>query len=120
MLNDIDEVSVSNITVLVNQARERIFSHYGDRRVLSLTTKFLWLKVKSHVRIYDKQARIALQTEEGDFTAFNDAISERYSACEEHIVEACSKLKNLLSYSVRPKMSQDEIENIVSKHWFRE
>lgn len=120
VLSDIDEVSVSNIADLVNQTRERISGHYGGRNVLSLTTKFLWLKFKSPVRIYDKQARIALQSEEGDYTAFDNAFSEQYSACEEHIVEACSKLKNILSYSVGPKMGQDEIENIVSKRWFRE
>ncbi|MCW4628021.1 MULTISPECIES: hypothetical protein [Marinomonas] len=120
VLDGIDEVSVSNVTNLVNQARERISGQYGGRSVLSLTTKFLWLKVKSPIRIYDKQARIALQTESGDFSAFNDAFSERYSECEEQIVEACSKLKNVLSYSVRPKIRQDEVEDMISERWFRE
>ncbi len=120
VLDNISEVSASNVTDLVSQARERISGQYGGRSVLSLTTKFLWLKVKSPIRIYDKQARIALQTESGDFRAFNDAFSDRYSACEEQIVEACSKLKNILSYSVRPEIRQDEVENMISERWFRE
>lgn len=120
VLNNIDEVNLSNVTDVVNEARKRISDHYGGRNVLSLTTKFLWLKVKSPVRIYDKQARIALNIKEGDFTAFNDAFSERYAACEERILDACSNLKNILSYSVRPEMRQDEIEKISSEHWFRE
>lgn len=49
VFNDIDVVSSSNITDLVNQARERISGYYGGRSVLSLTTKFLCLKVKSPV-----------------------------------------------------------------------
>ena len=80
----------------------------------------MWLKFKSPVRIYDKQARIALKTKEGDFTAFNDAFSDQYADCEERIIGACSNLKNVLSYSVQPEMRQNEIEKISSEHWFRE
>lgn len=120
VLKNIGEVNLSNVTDVVNKARDQISEHYGDRNVLSLTTKFLWLKFKSPVRIYDKQARIALKTKESDFTAFNDAFSDQYADCEERIIGACSNLKNVLSYSVQPEMRQDEIEKISSEHWFRE
>ncbi|WP_323843820.1 hypothetical protein [Microbulbifer magnicolonia] len=120
MLNDICDVSSSNVTDVVDQARNRISDQYGGRSVLSLTTKFLWLKIKSPVRIYDKQARIALKTADGDFVAFNDAFSDRYAKCEKQITEACSNLENVLSYSVQSDMKKSEVKNLVTEQWFKE
>jgi hypothetical protein len=119
-LGKISNVNSRNITDIVDQTRSQISEQYGGRKVLSLTTKFLWLKFKSPVRIYDKQARIALKTADGDFTAFNDAFSKRYADLEEQINEACSNLKNILSYSVQPNMKKSEIINLASQKWFKE
>lgn len=120
VLNCIGEVSPSNVVNIVNQVQEQISLHYGGRSVLSLTTKLLWLKIKSPIRIYDMQARKALQTNSGDFKAFNDAFSDRYSAYEEQIVEACTKLRNMLSYLAEPKISHSEVEQLTTQRWFRE
>lgn len=65
----------------------------------------LWLKVKSPVRIYDRQACIALDADEGDLSAFNAAFSARFSRCIHGIQHACSKLYSVISYTVNPNMS---------------
>ena len=91
ILNDFAPVTFDNVIDVVNYTRQRISSKYGQRSVLSLTTKFLWLKVKSPVRIYDRQARIALGTSEGDYLAFNTAFTTRYSECQEEIEKACRR-----------------------------
>lgn len=41
-----------------------------NRSLLSLTTKFLWLRFKRPVLIFDSQARIALGTKEKDLETF--------------------------------------------------
>lgn len=119
-LNNIVAVNAKNVVDIVDQAQNLISEKYGGRCVLSLTTKFLWLKVKSPVRIYDKQARIALKTAEGDFASFNVAFSERYAKKESLITTACSNLENMRSYSVRPDMSADDIKKLTSEQWFKE
>ena len=50
----------------IRQIEKRISEKYGDRSVLSLTTKFLWIKIKQPILIYDSQARIAVGTENGN------------------------------------------------------
>lgn len=120
ILKEIDCVSPSKVADIVKNKQQRISSQYGGRSVLSLTTKFLWLKFKSPVRIYDSQARIALGTEQGDFASFNEAFSARYAENKDQIIEACGKLKSVTSYSVRPDMTELEIDGIVSEQWFRE
>lgn len=119
-LNDIEDVNAKNIVDVVDQARNQISEKYGGRSVLSLTTKFLWLKIKSPVRIYDKQARIALKTADGGFADFNEAFSERYAKNENLITSACSNLESVQSYSVRPDMKADEIKSLASEQWFKE
>ncbi|KGF28369.1 MULTISPECIES: hypothetical protein [Oligella] len=120
ILNDLAPVTFDNVIDVVNYTRQRISSKYGQRSVLSLTTKFLWLKVKSPVRIYDRQARIALGTSEGDYLAFNTAFTTRYSECQEEIEKACRNLINVISYTVRPNLQQESLVNLVSSTWFRE
>ena len=46
----------------VIRVSEEISAVYGDRKVLSLTTKFLWLKLKKPIIVYDRRARLALGT----------------------------------------------------------
>lgn len=120
ILNDLAPVTFDNVIDVVNKTQQRISSKYGQRSVLSLTTKFLWLKVKSPVRIYDRQARIALGTPEGDYLAFNTAFTTRYSECQEEIEKACRNLINVISYTVRPNLQQESLVNLVSSTWFRE
>lgn len=120
VLNQLGPVTSHNVTNVVADARQRISAEYGRRNVLSLTTKFLWLKVRSPVRIYDSQTRIALGTDEGDFTAFNEAFSTRYAGCREQIERACGNLSKAMSYSVQPTMGGRELKSLVSAEWFQE
>lgn len=114
------EVTPDNVERVVRDAQQEISSQYGERKVLSLTTKFLWLKIKSPIRIYDRQARIALGTREGDFSAFNAEFSIRFAEFASEIDEACTRLKSVVSYSVHPKMRPSGVETLTSKQWFKE
>lgn len=120
ILNELGSVTPSNMVEIVENTRQRISSEYGQRNVLSLTTKFLWLKIKSPVRIYDRQARVALGTPDGDFVAFNNAFTAKYAESQDQIEKACGKLVDMASYSVRPNMQQAELRDLVSSQWFKE
>jgi hypothetical protein len=119
-LEDLGPVTSDNITNVLANAHQRISSEYGQRNVLSLTSKFLWLKFKNPIRIYDRKARIALSTEEGDYSSFYHAFSKRYAECQEQIEQACANLVNVVSYSVQPRMNRWELESLVMSPWFRE
>lgn len=120
ILSTTDNLNLDNVVDVVNDVQTSISENYGNRQVLSLTTKFLWLKFKAPVRIYDTQARISLGTQENNYNAFHEAFSLYYEDKESEIVGACNRLKNVTTYSVSPNMSHKDVENIVSKQWFRE
>jgi len=120
VLNEVGPLTADNVTDIVNDARQRISFAYGKRNVLSLTTKFLWLKFQSPVRIYDRQVRIALGTREGNYLAFNDAFTSRYAEHKDEIETACGNLSDVISYSIRPNMEQAVLEGLVALPWFRE
>ena len=120
VLDRLGQVAPGNVERVVADAQKAISSQYGGRKVLSLTTKFLWLKFKSPIRIYDSQVRIALGTQEGDFPAFNTVFSVCLAQCALEIDQACTKLKSVVSYTVNPKMSPSEVDALVNKPWFKE
>jgi hypothetical protein len=120
VLDRLPQVTPDNVESVVEDAQQAISTQYGGRKVLSLTTKFLWLKVKAPVRIYDSQARIALGTQDGDFSAFNAAFSARLAQCTPDIERSCSKLKSVVSYTVIPQMSASEVDSLANKQWFKE
>lgn len=120
ILSTTNDVTADNVVKVVNDVQTRISENYGNRKVLSLTTKFLWLKFKEPVRIYDNQARISLGTKENNYCTFYEAFSLCYKDKESEIIEACNRLKDAITYSVKPNMNYKDIENLVSEKWFRE
>lgn len=66
ILNDTADLSSENVISRVETTAQRISAVYGNRGSLSVTSKFLWLKYRAPVRIYDSQARKALGTADGD------------------------------------------------------
>ncbi|MER2528770.1 MAG: hypothetical protein ABTR07_12645, partial [Candidatus Competibacter denitrificans] len=76
-------------------AEEKISERYGNRKTLSLTTKFLWIKVKQPILIYDSQARIALGVRDRDLEAYYDQWSKSFRKDQAKITEVCSKLPDM-------------------------
>jgi len=98
-----------------------ISEKYGNRSVLSLTTKFLWLKIKQPVLIYDSQARVAVGSKNGDLVGYYKKWYEGFEIHKKQIVEACSKLPELNLYAVDQEIGTKEyINEVSSKLWFQE
>jgi hypothetical protein len=87
------------------------------RKVLSLTTKFLWLKFRSPVIIYDRQAREALGTDDGDIDAFYIKWRDTFHNNESDVTAACSSLPIAYRYTTAEPA---DIAQISSEQWFKE
>ena len=100
---------------------KKISEKYGKRGVLSLTTKFLWLKVKQPIIIYDSQARKALDTKNGDLKQFYEKWHDEFKKVKDDIAKACENLENLYLYLPNQRDGlRDEIKKISSESWFHE
>lgn len=100
---------------------KRISEKYRDRSVLSLTTKFLWIKIKQPILIYDSQARIAVGTENGDLDTYYEKWREGFKDNQREIVEACFKLTDMNKYAVNQEIGTKEyIKAVSGEAWFHE
>lgn len=125
VLEILDEVNQNQFQVnpveRILEIERKISAKYGNRNVLSLTTKFLWLKVKQPILIYDSQARIAVGTENGDLDAYYEKWQEAFKKYQNQVKKACSKLPDLHLYVVDQEVGTKEyIKDVSSKSWFHE
>jgi hypothetical protein len=125
ILKIIDKASASNFsddTVRSIKKIEKAISRaYGDRGVLSITTKLLWLKIRDPIIIYDSQARKALNTDNGDLPGFYEAWRAKYSEHSDAIATACAKLNRVSKYSCDHKTATSAyVKEISEQTWFQE
>lgn len=120
VLNNLNNVSAEDAVDVVEAVSEKISKSYNNRSVLSLTSKFLWLKFKAPIRIYDSQARSSLRTKQNNYLEFNTKFSESFAECKDEIALSCRNLLVVSNYSVQPGISRGELKKLVSKQWFQE
>ncbi|MDI5890727.1 hypothetical protein [Halomonas rhizosphaerae] len=123
VLNAIDGkgLTIENLDSLIIKANQAISGNYGGRETLSLTTKFMWLKFRSPVKIYDSQARAALRTKAGDISSFNAAWMESFQKHYAEIQACCERLFQISSYSNDPRVATpDYIKAVGNQTWFQE
>jgi hypothetical protein len=105
----------------IKKVRNEIRAKYGRRDVLSATTKFLWLKMKSPIIIYDNQARKALRAAPGDIDEYYARWQQEFNRYEQQIRAACLSLPKVHEYAKRPEIAtRQHIAKIAAKGWFRE
>jgi hypothetical protein len=105
----------------IMNARSQISGKYGYKGVTSLTTKFLWLKMKSPIVIYDSRARKALGTKPEDIGTYYSRWREQFDSSCNEISAACAKLPIVHEYSEAPEVGTPQyIEGIASQPWFKE
>ncbi len=109
----------NNVVEEIRDVATRISEKYGGRNVLSATTKFLWIKIKQPILIYDSQARNALGARA--LADFYDKWREEFTANEGAIVKACSKLHDMNKYAINQEVATKEyIREISGQPWFHE
>ncbi len=114
------QFEVNSVQEILN-IREKISKKYGNRNVLSATTKFLWIKIKQPVLIYDSQVRNALGTKDGDLKSYYEQWRKEFKNNEVNIKDVCSKLIDMNMYAVNQKAgTKDYIKAVSSEVWFHE
>lgn len=125
LLEVIDKVSASDFSgdtvKSIRKVHKRISNAYGDRGVLSITTKLLWLKIRHPIIIYDSQARKALNTVDGDLSGFYEAWRTEFEAHSNAIATVCSKLSSVSKYSCDQTIATSAyVRAISAQPWFQE
>lgn len=104
----------------IQRISKRISKKYGRRQVLSATTKLLWLKFRSPVIIYDRQARKALKLKKVDFGEYWERWQERFKQQHAEIQDACGSLIDVLRYVIDPAVTESEVQTLSRARWFHE
>ena len=125
VLNLLDSVVASQYLVdpaaKVLKFEKNIKNLYEGNNVLSLTTKFLWIRLKSPVIIYDSQARDALGFKKCALTDYYDEWRNVFDGHYRDIRAACTKLPDLKPYVINGEsMTKKKIRELASENWFRE
>ncbi len=125
ILNIIDEVSAcsfaDNTVESITNVKRRISEAYGNRGVLSITTKLLWLKIRTPIIMYDSRSCQALNTDARDFSGFYTAWKNEYEKHEKNIAKACTKLSRVSKYSCDQTIANPAyVKCISAKPWFQE
>jgi len=90
--------SIKRVATLISRA-------YNGKRVLSPTTKFLWVRFRSPVVIYDSQCRQALGTPPGDIDTYYDRWREEFVRRLPEIDAACASLRKVRAYTIEPEIA---------------
>ncbi len=125
ILNLIDDLRSDDFTDTLTDSvlavRDQISSLYGGTNLLSATTKFLWLKLRFPIVIYDRQARLALGTRGGDLHAYYDAWFDRYAKLRDEIATASLSLVDLGDYTCEPATANPTfLSSLVGEEWFHQ
>ena len=124
--DEIRPQSIEKIKQTADEIGGIYLTNKGNRRnVLSMTTKFLWLKLKSPVLIYDRNARVALNhlndttLRPNDLGAFYDNWLQAYTKEKDKIAEVCSNLHRMNLYAIN-EIGENEVKSLASQAWFQE
>jgi hypothetical protein len=110
-----------NLLSSIKNVRDKISAQYGGRDVLSLTTKFLWLKIKSPVIIYDSQARKAVGVAPGNIEEYYSRWREKFNRYDQQIQDACTSLPDVHEYAENPEIATPQyIKETAAHPWFKE
>jgi hypothetical protein len=82
-------VTDDTLAEAVQFLRTTLGSAYGGRDLLSAATKFLWLRHKDAVIIFDSQARAALKSPPGDYVVYLQSWRTQYAEAIPRISQAC-------------------------------
>ena len=104
----------SNTVGEILKYKEKLQEKY-KQNVLSATTKFLWLKIRDPIIIYDSFARNTLGTKEKDLHDYYAKWNDEFNIHKKDIEISCLKLSKI-NY---PGISKKYIKEVASKTWFK-
>lgn len=125
--NDINKDNrAEQIVTIENKIFKKYNKNKNGNRVLSFTTKILWMKHRDPIIIYDRNAREALDFHQDHKNTLEDYLKSyfnkwecEYKKKESEIKETCKSLKDIKAWTEGAhSLSDEKIDNIVNKPWF--
>jgi hypothetical protein len=108
-----------DVVAHVFRIRDEVGKQYGDIAPLSAATKFLWLLHRDPYVIYDRQARKALRSPDGDYSQFLERWNEQYAALREQICEISRTLPGRRCFlSCGDLISDQDVAEVAQQEWF--
>ncbi|MHB1642830.1 MAG: hypothetical protein ACYDD9_00170 [Acidithiobacillus sp.] len=118
-------LSAGNVCEKVNTLAGAFAQTYGKNAV-SAASKFLWLRYRSPVVIFDGRAVSWLRAKRykvphgSSYQVYRNKWLEAYSDNESRIRSACADLAAVRDYSMACEWSADEVASVASSRWFQE
>lgn len=126
LLLKIDEpVMEDNVCSIVTTLADDFKIKYSKNAV-SAASKFLWLRFKSPVVIFDSRAIAWLRNNgyevphSGGYKEYREQWIAAFNDNENKISSACSKLENVKEYSLAFEYSKKDIKELSKSRWFKE
>lgn len=105
-------------TKSINKISIQLSLRYGNRNVVSATSKLLWMKFRSPIVIYDKDAALALGTRL--LWEYYDQWHARFAVYEQGVIAACHSLQDVIEYVYDPVVATSKyIADLSGSGWFR-
>jgi hypothetical protein len=111
-----------NAIEVVKRLAERLREIYGSY-ALSAASKFLWMRFRSPIVIYDSIVSKWLQNHgyvDDDYSTYWQVWQRKYSEREEQIGEACADLTGINRFTLACQISDDQLAKWTSSQWFKE
>ena len=117
----ITQLNVSNSVISLAQIYEEQYEQHN----LSAASKFLWLRFKSPIIIFDSRAlkclyKIGNIKRKCSYDEYRLEWLRNYSIYKDDIESACKKLVIHKNYSLANNISDEELSIITSNQWFKE
>ena len=127
VLSEIDRVDPetlqgAGLVPAIRNVEKLISARFGGATVTSFTTKMLWLRFKSPIIIYDRNARTALELKlkKGrELEDFYIAWQTGYDIHAAQIDVACDELPSAVRYCVNKSVTTEHIQTFANQRWFK-
>ena len=108
---------------MVERFAKSLHTSYG-KYALSAASKFLWMRFRSPVIIYDKFAAEWLSKHcgytGGGYSSYHKIWSREYPQFQERIREACRDLQNVKRFTLACNVSEEQFSEWITSRWFME
>lgn len=122
--SDSSKLVTNNVCEMVNNLALAFERRYGKNAV-SAASKFLWLRHKSPVVIFDSRAKKWLdcngyKVPVNNYEEYRNQWLTAFSDNSEKIEEACAALMTVRDFSMAFERSTEEVVSVTTSIWFQE
>jgi hypothetical protein len=119
-----DSITADNVDAIVWELEKTFQSVYG-KYALSAASKFLWIRHRSPVVIYDGQAyqtlkRLGPKFAAGSYKTYRRQWVRHFAEHIDAIQKACAGLHRVKDFSLAHDMPDSELAALAAERWFHE